>query len=406
MTSDQTEHQLPLTRDSNISSRVNLPTFGTLLSIISIILLIYVFFSGLSYQFYASFLFLFYAITHSMWISVVFLGIFQTLLMIPFRMIRVIKANSIKEFQRDIAKIKNSKEQSFVLKKKFRQGNVTFLFYVVDFIMQLVSYISIGRLFLTDFYTHAINPKLLYSWVPYPNYPIADTFFKIPYFAVTETANLGWKVLIAVWIVLIIIQTLVFATRRIIRNRQGTETEQKMFAGKWGRYTTGYLASFLILAWFIVRHFPISWQFRIFSGDVSVPNITLNTITAIATFSVLIYHGIPKITRQERMAKQIKLEPKIINELQKQMFQDILFTATIVGLGAFFITNQIPSAFELSIFTLEIISLAAPFTVDKLILKKSPINQKSIEKETVPKIIEENSEEIENEIDLESEINE
>ena len=40
----------------------------------------------------------------------------------------------------------------------------------------------------------------------------------------------------------------------------------------------------------------------------------------------------------------------------------------------YFITNRIPSAFELSIFTLEIISLAAPLTLDKFILKmKKPM---------------------------------
>jgi hypothetical protein len=369
MTAQQTENQPALTRDSRISSRVNLPTFGALLSIAGIIFLIYAFFSGLSFQFYASFLFLFYAITNSMWLSVVLLGIFQTLLLIPFRLIRVIKAGNIKDFRQEIAQVKGTEQQGFVLKKKFRQGNATFLFYSVDFVMQLVSYISLGRLFLTDFYAKFVNPDLLYSWVPYPDYPIADTFFKIPYLSVTKTTDFGWQVLLIVWLVLVALQALIFVVRRTIRSQQGVEGERKMFAGRWGRYASGYLVAFLIIAWFLVRHFPVAWEFRIFSGDVSIPNRTFNTVTAIATFSVLVYHGIPRITRKGRLAEQAGMKAKAIGKLQKQMFKDTIFTASVVGLGAFFITNQIPSAFELSIFTLEVISLAAPFTVDRLVLK-------------------------------------
>jgi uncharacterized membrane protein len=369
MTANQTENQPPLAPDSRLSSNVNLPTFGMLISLASIIFLIYAFFSGLSYQFYASFLFLFYDVTNSMWVSVVLLGIFQTFLLIPFRMIRVIKASSIKDFQQEITQLKTPDQQEFVLKKKFRQGNVTFLFYAVDFIMQLVSYISMGRLFLTDFYTKNINPDLLYSWVPYPDYPITDTFFKIPYLSVTKTTDFGWQVLLIVWLALIVIQALVFIARRAIRSQQGSKTEQKLFAGRWGRYTSGYLVAFLIIAWFAVRHFPTAWEFRIFSGDVSIPNRTFNTITAIATFSVLIYHGFPRIARKSQLAERMNLPSREIGQLQNQMFKDTVFNASAVGLGAFFITNQIPSAFELSIFTLEVISLAAPFTVDRLVLK-------------------------------------
>ena len=59
------------------------------------------------------------------------------------------------------------------------------------------------------------------------------------------------------------------------------------------------------------------------------------------------------------------------------MFKDTLFSATLIGLGAFYITNHIPSAFELSIFTLEVISLAAPFTLDRLVLKGINVTRSS-----------------------------
>src|SRR3989344_3734315 len=132
-----------IAHDPRITARVALPTLGTFASAAAIIFLIYAFFSGLSFQFYASFLFLFYGVTNSMWISVMMLGIFQTLLMIPFRIIRVVKTNNIKEFQRTVEKMEDRNRQGFTLKSGFREGNVTFLFYAVDFIMQVVSYISI-----------------------------------------------------------------------------------------------------------------------------------------------------------------------------------------------------------------------------------------------------------------------
>ncbi|MFH2118272.1 MAG: hypothetical protein ABII10_00845 [Candidatus Paceibacterota bacterium] len=388
MTENQFVNQPPITRDSKISSRTNLPTFSTLVSIVAIILLIYAFFSGLTYQFYASLLFLFYGLINSMWISVVLLGIIQTLLMIPFRMVRIIKANSIKEFQQTVAKFKGTDQQGFILKKKFRQGNVTFLFYAVDFVMQLVSYVSIGRLFLTDFYAKAIEPSLLYGWVPYPNYPIRDTFFKIPYPTVTETKDLGWHILLIVWAILIIIQVIILIAKRAIRSQQGSKAERKIFNGRWGRYTTGYLLAFFLLSWILIRHFPVGLSFGIFSGDVSIPNRTFNTVTAVVTFTVLVYHGVSKIIRKGQLAEKMGIETKIIDAFQKEMFSDTLFTSGLIGLGAFFITNQIPSAFELSIFTLEIISLAAPFTIDRLVLKNMNVNK--------PDEVEEDLEGIEN----------
>lgn len=363
------EKQPELTRDPRISARTILPGLGTVFSFVVIVFLVYAFFSGLAHQFYASFLFLFYSVTKSMWVSVVILGIFQTILMIPFRMIRVMKSNNIQEFRRTVEKMKDASQQSFILKKQFQQGNATFLFYAVDFVMQLVSYISLGRLFLTDFYANAINPATLYSWVPYPEYPIRDTFFKIPYPSATEAVDLGMKTVWIVWLVLVIVQVLVLIARRAIRSQQGEGVAQEMFSGKWTRYTTGYLLLFMLLAWIIVRNFPTQWGISIFSGDISIPNPPFNTVTAIVTFVVLFYHSIPRIIRKGRLAEKMGIEQKAIERTQVEMFREALFSSALVGLGAFFITNQIPSAFELSIFTLEVISLAAPFTVDKVVLK-------------------------------------
>ena len=57
---------------------------------------------------------------------------------------------------------------------------------------------------------------------------------------------------------------------------------------------------------------------------------------------------------------------------QKEMFRNTLFNSALIGLGAFFITNLIPSAFELSIFVFEIIAFLSPLTIDRFVLKIKP----------------------------------
>lgn len=413
-------------KDSKISTFTRLPSLGTITSALIIGFLVYAFFTGMLHQFYASFLFLFYSVTNRMWISVMLLGIFQTILMIPFRVIRIVKTNNIQEFQQTIDKLKKEEEQTFVLKKRFRQGNTTFLFYAVDFVMQIVSYISLGRLFLTDFYNQNINPEHLYSWIKYPTYPIQDTWFKIPYPNVTKTIDLGWKVLLPVWVGLVVLQLVIIIFKNANKNKQEKlettaalekkaqqelekKTEEKAEnkdnkkidftdiskeivpekildkSNPLGRYATGYLLLFMLLAWLLIRHFPINWRLGIFTGDVTIPNRTFNTVTAIATFITMMWHSIPKIIRKGNLAERMGISKKIIEKTQKEMFKESLFTASLVGLGAFYITNQIPSAFELSIFTLEVISLLSPFTLDKWVLgglavKKNQISEAEVTK--------------------------
>ena len=144
------------------------------------------------------------------------------------------------------------------------------------------------------------------------------------------------------------------------------------------------LSIFIYIAlYFLLRNFPIAWQPHIFTGDVSIPNRTLNTITAIGTFITILWLDIPKIRHKTRLARAQKIDEKIIFSTLKDMVKETLFSATIVGLGAFYITNHIPCAFELSIFTLEIISWISPLTLDKLILS-SPVSKKALSPTNLP----------------------
>lgn len=371
--SDNSEH-FQITRPSRLSLSGNLPSLSTIISYAFILFLIYAFISGLTMQFYASILFFFYSIVKRMWISVIMLGVFQTILLIPFRIIKLYKANHIKEFVEKVEEIKNNKEQEYQFRQHTKKGTRTVLFYSVDFFVQLVSYTSIGRLFLTDFYSKNLDSKYLYDFVKYPQYPIEGRFFKIPYPYFTQNIDLGLKWVLIAWLAIFILLLLFRLAKYIFDKNQNAAQEQTDKIKGVYKAFSGQLLLFCILAWIIIRNFPIAWKLGIFIGDVAIPNIRLNTITAIVTFATLFWFGINNIKHKSKIAKNAGFDDEIIAKTEQEMLKTSFFNSLLIGLGAFFITNQIPSAFELSIFTLEIISLLSPLTLDKLILTPK-INQ-------------------------------
>ncbi len=360
------------------------PSLSSLISVLILILLLYLFLHGDIYRFYASSLFLFYSWTQRIWVSVVMLGVFQTLIMLPMRIINLTRSRHIKDFREKIEKIKNEGDQYFVLKQNVKQGNRIALYYIINFTFQLVSYFSIGRLFLTDFYNKPLRPDLLYSFIKYPAYPIKDLFFKIPYLTPIKTVDLGMEIVLLSWGVVLLIQiALRFIKRSMAKKKTSSSTEQEIVVEKIVNFSDSLSIFIYIALYFLLRNFPIAWQPLIFTGDVSIPNRTLNTITAIGTFITILWLDIPKIRHKIHLARAQKIDEKIIFSTLKDMVKETLFSATIVGLGAFYITNHIPCAFELSIFTLEIISWISPFTLDKLILS-SPVSKKALSTADLP----------------------
>ena len=347
-------------------------SWASILAVIVLLFLVYLFLSGKMTRFYASALFSFYALTKHMWVSVILLGAFQTLIMIPLRVFRVRSSNNVKEFQEIIQAHDDPQLSQKQLKRDFHLGNKTFLFYVVDFTIQLLSFMTIGRLFLTDFYSKMLNPQLLYNFVPYPDYPIRAVFFKIPYLAVTETRQFGWQWILIVWLVLLIFQVVVWVVRSA-RKRHQPESEGPVapeysmpLAGKYG---LGYIFLSLLIAVLVMNNFPTGVALQVFTGDVSIPNRTLNAVTALTTFGLILWFGYRRIKHKTELAVAEKIPGRVIFEARKQMFKETFQTSILVGLGAYLITNHIPSAFELSIFTFEIIAVFSPFTLDKLILQ-------------------------------------
>jgi hypothetical protein len=355
------------------SNKLSIPPAITIATFIVLFLLVFALLTGHTYRFYASFLFLFYSWIGKIWVAVVLLGVFQTLLMIPFRIVNLRRSIHIKEFVGQLEQVKGNKSQKLFLKKRIRKGDINVLWYIVNFFIQIISYLSIGRLFLIDFYNKKIDPDMLYSFAPYPDYPIQDTFFKIPYPVFTKTIDFGIVIMLIVWAAAIGYKITVNKLKPIYRKMKQTVDEKKdkpvLFLEKLVRNTSGSLFLLLIAGWLITRYFPVGWQIKIFSGDVSRPYPTFNLITAIMTFSVVIWLDIPKIRKKVKLARQEHVEDKIIKKTQVSLFKNTFQKALFLGLGAYFITNRIPCAFELSIFTFEVISIFSPLTIDRLILK-------------------------------------
>lgn len=399
MTDHDNEISPSLVKDTKITtSGVLLPVMSILTAII-VIFLIYAFFKRWTFNFYANIVFGFYALTRTMWVSVVLLGVTQTVLMVPFRMIRVIQSQNTQKFQDKLDELKSGEQQIAKVKTKFRQGNLIFLFYVVDFMVQITLFISIGRLFLTDFYANRIDPNILLKFIPYPKYPLQGLWFKIPYVVVADTKDLGLWVVLLVWVLILLSHVFIYMAKRIKHKftivAQKQEQEKAVQAGDEenaaitaknqsldtakSAKTLNILGSstivLFVISYLLVRRFPLAWDFRIFSGNVSLPNRTLNTVTAVATFLMVLWFGFQDIIRQGNLAEEKGIAQNIIDMTQKEMFKTNIFNAIMIGLGAFFITNMIPSAFELSIFTFELIAILSPFTIDKFVLKVKSVGE-------------------------------
>ena len=202
-----------LVRDNKItSSGVLLPVMSGLAAAI-LIFLVVAFFKGWTFNFYANILFGFYALTKQIWVSVVLLGITQTIIMIPFRVIRVMQSHNIRKFQDNVDDLKRDEQQVAKVKKTFKQGNLTFLFYIVDFMIQLTLFISIGRLFLTDFYSNKINPDILWRFVRYPDYPLQGLWFKLPYPVVTNSKDFGLWVVLLIWALILLANFFIYMAK-------------------------------------------------------------------------------------------------------------------------------------------------------------------------------------------------
>jgi len=356
------------------NSRTWLPIWTTLLLLFLIVLAVW-FFKGGSFKLYASIFFSIYSITNQIWISVILMGIIQNIIFLPLRIIGNSFDKSLKHFEDELEEIKKEENQSLVFNKKIKEGSLPIVFYIFNFFVNAIAFFSAGRIFLIDFYSDPLKlqkMKLLYDFVPYPKYPLKGINLHVPLLKITETMAMDWNnifMIIGFIVLFFVILRLIWRVLRIFLGHN----KKVLFARiKYNRLLftiSGFGGVALILIAFFLRHIPTAFQSFVFIANLSVQNTPMNFVTAVGTFIVTLHAGYRNNTEASKKAETLNIPKDIIKKVFRDKMNKSLKNAIILGIGAFFITNQIPSAFELSVTTFEIMYLIYPYTFGLLIKK-------------------------------------
>jgi len=352
------------------NSRLLMPVATTLLVIFLVWLAIW-FFRGGSFRLYASAFFGLYYVTGQVWVSVLMIGVIQNIAFLPLRFIGMRMSNSFKDFEEKLEKTGND-EAYLVFSEKVRKGDMTVVFYILSFVLNAVAFLSAGRIFLIDFYTQKLNPDYLYKWIPYPDYPLVGTDFNFPFFKITETISLDWKTILFIWLGI----SLFFAAIKLLwRIFRVFLTNNAKILGARINYnrlmvqTGGFSGTILILSIILLRNFPVSFENWWLVADLTRQNTTMNFITAVGTFLTTIHAGYTRHRIDAEIARKREVDEKIVDKIFAEKMRGSFRNAMILGVGAFFVTNQIPCAFELSVATFEVLYILSPYTFDKILVR-------------------------------------
>ena len=133
------------------------------------------------------------------------------------------------------------------------------------------------------------------------------------------------------------------------------------------KYISGFSLFAFLISLYIFRHIPTSFTSAVFLADLTRQNTTMNFVTAIGTFLTTVHAGYMNNRKAILAGQKKKIPLKIIEAVTRKNMKVSIKNAFILGLGAFFITNQIPSAFELSVATFEFMYIIYPYTFDKML---------------------------------------
>lgn len=363
------------------NSRHWLPFFTSILLIFLIFISVW-FFRGGSFRLYASIFFLIYSITQQVWISVILMGIIQNVAFLPLRIIGSRFNKSLKDFEDELEKDDDPNSQYLLkpdnnqLASKLKEGSLPIVFYIFNFFVNAIAFFSAGRIFLIDFYSdplklHKMN--LLYKFVPYPNYPLKGINLNVPLFKITQTTAVSWNTIF--WVVLVFILftsglRLLWRLTRFIFKRSQKILQARIQYNRLLLKIGGFSGVGAIILIYILRHIPSEFEGFVFIANLSHQNTPMNFVTAIGTFIVTIHGGYKNNSDAAKEALAKKLPKNIVDKVFREKMRQSFKNAVILGLGAFFITNNIPSAFELSVTTFEVMYMIYPYTFG-LALKKA-----------------------------------
>lgn len=352
------------------NSRLLMP-LGTTILVIFVIWLAIWFFRGGSFRLYASAFFSLYYVTGQVWVSVLLIGICQNIVFLPLRFIGMRLSNSFKDFEERMEKTKDD-EAYLVFTEKVKKGDLSIIFYIFNFLVNAVAFLSAGRIFLIDFYSQKLDPSYLYKWVPQPNYPLVGTNFNFPFFKITETMSLSWLTILYIWLgisLFFAVIKLLWRVFKIFLSKNEKILGMRINYNKLMLQTGGFSGTILIFSIIFLRNIPTQFESWWLVADLTRQNTTMNMITAIGTFLTTIHAGYTRHRIDAEIARKRAVDEKIVNKVFSEKMRGSFRNALILGAGAFLVTNQIPCAFELSVATFEVLYILSPYTFDKILIR-------------------------------------
>jgi hypothetical protein len=343
----------------------------TVLSIAVLLTVGYWFIKGGSFRLYASLFFGLYYLTHLSWLSIIGVSVIQNILFLPLRILYERFYLDLKKFEHEIKKTKEE-EQYILLNKNVREGNASVIFYIINFVFLFIAFISAGRVFLLEFYRTPIPHHYLYSFIPYPDYPLQGVVFTFPFFNIKSTMAVDWKYILYFWGGLIGILTILRLLWRFLKRFISGNKSLLQLRRGYNRIVLivgGFIGTFIVLSTFALRHIPTSFNFFNISVDLSLQNTTFNLVTAICTFFAAIYSGFQHSSEEAREARKINIPEDIISKVRVAYLRNSIRNGILLGVSAFWVTRLMPCSHDLSVLAFEACYVLSPVTFDLLIPK-------------------------------------
>ena len=348
--------------------------FVTFFALAFLIIVLVWFFRGGSFNLYASLFFGLYHLTKLSWLSIILVSVVQNIFFLPFRIISERFYVDLKDFEHELEKTKTD-DQYFVLKKQVSEGNKSVIFYIINFVLFFIAFISAGRVFFLEFYHTPIAPHWLYSWVPYPEYPLKGVIFEFPLFKITSSIALDWGVIFKIWIIPIIILALTRVLWLVVKpllSRSSSILRARIGINRLKFILGGFVGSFFLISLYFFRHVPAGIEFYYFTADLSKQNTTFNIVTAVCTALATIYSGFEHAKEQAEQARLRGIPEDIIDKVSKSTIRTSFGNGILLAILAVYVTRLMPCSHDLSVLAFEALYLLYPITFGLLIPKRKP----------------------------------
>ena len=357
------------TQVKNINNiRHQIPLVTVIFVALLIVVLVW-FFRGGSFRFYASMFFGVYHLTKLSWVSIILVSVIQNVLFLHLRFLYERFYVDLKKFEHELKKTKDD-DQYFLLHNQVREGNASVIFYAINFVFLFIAFISAGRVFLLEFYRTPIAHSFLYSFIPYPDYPLQGVIFKFLFWNITQTYAVPWSTIFHLWFWPILFFVAVRLLWRFLRPLLSKNKRLLRFRIGYNHAFVavgGFIGTFLIVSTIILRHFPTGFYFHYLTADLSLQNTTFNLITAICTFLAALYSGYQHNREEGREARQIGIPEDVIARVGKAYTRNSFRNGVFLGVSAFFVTRLMPCSHDLSVLAFEACYVLSPITFDLVI---------------------------------------